>query len=107
MGTISFPEIRQDKCSISEVLPRGSDLNEVYEAAAAVLLPYFLEGRAKSGLSSRMKHIPAFMAKFPAAVQWLFQSFATEAVIAASYQKIFTARQSVEEDEKQFASRLT
>ena len=54
-----------------------------------------------------MKHIPASMPKFPAAVQWLLQSFATEAVIAASYQKVFTARQSVEEDEKQFASRLT
>jgi hypothetical protein len=47
----------------------AADLNEVSEAAAAVLLPYFLEGRAKSGLSSRMKHIPASMPKFPAAVQ--------------------------------------
>jgi hypothetical protein len=82
-------------------------LTEVSEAAAAVLLPYFLEGRAKSGLSSRVKHIPASMPKFPAAVQWLLQSFATEAVIAVSYQKLFTARQSVEEDEKQFAGRLT
>jgi hypothetical protein len=88
-------------------LKEAADLNEVFEAAAAVLLPYFLEGRAKSGLSSRMKHIPASIPKFPAAVQWLLQSFATEAVIAASYQKVFTARQSVEEDEKQFASRLT
>jgi hypothetical protein len=35
------------------------------------------------------------------------QSFATEAVIAASYQKVFKARQSVEEDENQIASRLT
>jgi hypothetical protein len=53
-----------------------------------------------------MRNIPASM-KFPAVVQWLLQSFATEAVIAASYQKVFTARQYVEEDEKQFASRLT
>ena len=74
---------------------------------AAVLLPYSLEGRAKSGLSSRMTHIPASMPKFPAAVQWLLQSFATEAVIGASYQKVFNARKSVEEDEKQFAGRLT
>jgi hypothetical protein len=85
----------------------AADLNEVSEAATAVLLPYFLEGRANSGLSSRMKHIPASMPKFPAAVQWLLQYFATEAIIAASYQKVFIARQSVEEDEKQFASRLT
>ena len=85
----------------------AADINEVSEAAAAVSLPYFLDGRAKSGLSSRMKQIPASMPKFPAAVQWLLQSYATEAVIAASYQKVFTARQSGDEDEKQFATRLT
>ena len=84
----------------------AADLNEVSEAAAAVLLPYFLDGRAKAGLSSRMKHLPSSMANYPAAVQWLLQSFATEAVIAASYQKVFTARQSGDEDEKQFATRL-
>jgi hypothetical protein len=85
----------------------AADLNEVSEASAGVLLPYFLEGRVKSGLSSRMKHIPASMPKFSTAVQWLLQSFATEAVLSASYQKVFTGRQSVEEDEKQFDSRLT
>ena len=84
----------------------AADLNGVSEAAAAVLLPYFLDSRAKAGLSSRMKHIPVSMPKFPAAVQWLLQSFATEAVIAASYQKVFTARQMVGEDEKQYATRL-
>ena len=84
----------------------AADLNRVSEAAAAVLLPYFLDSRAKSGLYSRMKHITASMPKFPAAVQWLLQSFATEAVIAASYQKVFTARQMVGEDEKQYATRL-
>jgi hypothetical protein len=55
----------------------AADLNEVSEAAAAVLLPYFLEDRAKYGLSSCMNHIPACMPKFPAAVLWLLQSFAT------------------------------
>jgi hypothetical protein len=72
----------------------AADMDKVSEAAVAVLFPYFLEGRAKSGLSSGMKHIPASMPKFPAAVQWLLQSFATEAVIAAFYQKLFTARLS-------------
>jgi hypothetical protein len=41
------------------------------------------------------------MQKFPAAAQWLLQSFTTEAVIAASYQKAFTARQYIEEEENQ------
>jgi hypothetical protein len=61
---------------------------------------------AKSGLSSRMKHIPAMKPKFPAALQWLLQSFSTEPVISASHQKFFTARQMPEEDEKLFAGQL-
>jgi hypothetical protein len=63
------------------------DLNAIGEAAAVLILPYFLEGRAKAGLTSRLKHVTAPMPKFPAAVQWLLQSFATETVIAAAYQK--------------------
>jgi hypothetical protein len=85
----------------------AADLNEVSEAAAAVLLAYFCEVRANSGLSSRMKHIPASIPKLHAAVHCLLQSCATEAVIAAPCQNVFTARQSVEEDEKQFSIRLT
>jgi hypothetical protein len=69
-------------------------------------LPYFLDGRSKSGLTSRMKHIPASMPKFSAAVQWLLQSFATKAVIVESYQKLFTAPRMAGEDEKQYTNRL-
>jgi hypothetical protein len=39
------------------------------------------------------------MPKYPAAVQWLLQAFATEEMIAASYQKVFTAKQLSEEKE--------
>jgi hypothetical protein len=85
----------------------ASDLNGISEGAAAIIIPYFLEGRAKSGVTSRMKHLPVNMPKFPAAAQWLLQSFATESVIAASYQKVFTATQFAEEDERAFAGRLS
>ena len=84
----------------------AADLNAIGEGEAAILLSYFLEGRAKSGLSSRMKHIAASMPKYPAFLQWLLQSFATEAVLAASYQKVFTARQLSEENETAFANRI-
>jgi hypothetical protein len=85
----------------------AADMNELSEAAAAVLLPYFLEGKAKTGLATRMKRIPAAMPKYPAAVQWLLQSFASETIIAAAHQRVYTARQALDEDEEQFASRLT
>jgi hypothetical protein len=39
-------------------------------------------------------------------VQWLFQSFSTEAVIAASYQKVFTARQLSEDNETALTNRI-
>jgi hypothetical protein len=72
-----------------------------------VLLPYFLEGKAKSGLATRMKRLPAEMPKYPAAVQWLLQSFASETIIEAARQRVYTARQALKEDEEQFAGRLT
>jgi hypothetical protein len=54
-----------------------------------------------------LKQAAASLPKFPIAFQWLLQSFATEAVIAAAFQKIFSAKQLQVEDEKTFANRLT
>jgi hypothetical protein len=67
---------------------------------ALLILPYFLEGRAKSGLSSRLKQAAASLPKFPVAIQRLLKSFATEAVIAAACQKVFSVKQMPEEDER-------
>jgi hypothetical protein len=53
-----------------------------------------------------MKKIPPSMPKYPAAVQYLLQSFATEGVISAACQRVSTAKQLPEEDEKSFANRL-
>jgi hypothetical protein len=85
----------------------AADLNAISEGASAIILPYFLDGRAKSGLSARLRQLPPSMPKYPATVQWLLQSFATEAVIAASYQKVFAARQLPGEDETVFANRIS
>lgn len=85
----------------------AADQNQISEASAALLLPYFLEGRAKTGLASRMKQIPSSTPRYPAAVQWLLQSYATEATISAACQRVITARQKSDEDEEQFAARLT
>jgi hypothetical protein len=84
----------------------AADLNGINEGVAVLILPYFLEGRAKGGLASRLKQVAVSMPKFPAAVQWL-NSYATETILAAACQKVFTARQLPEEDEKAFANRLS
>ena len=85
----------------------AADLNGISEGIEVLILPYFIDGLAKSGLSSRFKQAVASLPKFPVAVQWLLQSFATEAVIAAACQKVFSAKQLPDEDEKTFANRLT
>jgi hypothetical protein len=38
-------------------------------------------------------------------VQWLLQSYATEPTISASCQRVITAKQKIDEDEEQFATR--
>jgi hypothetical protein len=45
-------------------------LNRISEGIAVLILPYFLEGRAKSGVSSRLKQAAASLPKFPVAIQW-------------------------------------
>jgi hypothetical protein len=82
------------------------DFNDINEDAAALIIPYLLDGRAKSGLASRMKNIPPSMLKYPESVQYLLQSLATEGVTYAACQRVSTAKQILEEDEKSFANRL-
>jgi hypothetical protein len=67
----------------------AADMNGVIEGIATLILPYFLEGRAKAGMTAKLKQVAALMPKYPAAVQFLLQSFATETVIAAACQKVF------------------
>jgi glycosyltransferase involved in cell wall biosynthesis len=65
----------------------AEDLNRIIEGMAVLILPYFLEGRAKSGLSFRLKEAAASLPKLPVALQWLLQSIATDVVFAAVCQK--------------------
>jgi hypothetical protein len=88
------------------ILKEACDLNDISEGAAAIILLYFLESRANHGLASRMKTVPTNIPKFPAALQWLLQSFATEGVIAEACQRVFSAKQLPEEDVKTFANLL-
>ena len=85
---------------------KAADQNSISEASAGLLLPYFLDGRAKSGLQSRLKQVPRSTPTYPAAVNWLLQSFATETAISAACQRVMTAKQTSEEDEEQFATRV-
>jgi hypothetical protein len=87
-------------------LREAADVNDVSEGLAGIILPYFLEGKAKAGLDMKVKRLVAKVPRYPAAVKWLLQSVASEAIIAAAHQLVYTALQAVDEDEEQFADRL-
>jgi hypothetical protein len=82
------------------------DVNRISEGAASLLLPHFLTGKAKAGVVGRWKQVSSAMPKYPVAVQYLLQSYATHRVIAASCQRVMSARQEPNESETQFGERL-
>jgi hypothetical protein len=84
----------------------AADVSRLSEGAAALVLPNFLSGRAKTGVVTHLKQIPESIPEYPAAVQWLLQSYATEAVITQACDRVNQAKQHPNEDEREFADRL-
>jgi hypothetical protein len=84
----------------------AADVSHLSEGAAALVLSNFLSGRAKTGVASHLKQIPESIPEYPAAVQWLLQSYATESVIAQACDRVNQAKQHQYEDEREFADRL-
>lgn len=84
----------------------AADVCRLSEGAAALVLPNFLSGRAKTGVVTHLKQVPESIPEYPAAVQWLLQSYATEAVITQACDRVNQAKQHPNEDEREFAERL-
>jgi hypothetical protein len=85
---------------------KAMDLNHVSEGVAAVVLPYLLAGEAEDGFIAIWKSSSPKVPKYPAAVAWLLDSYATDAAIDAAADKFLTAKQNNGEGEDTFASRL-
>jgi hypothetical protein len=84
----------------------AADVSRLSEGAAALVLPNFLSGRAKTGVVTHLKQLPESIPGYPAAVQWLLQSYATEAVITQACGRVNQAKKHPNEDEREFADRL-
>jgi hypothetical protein len=82
------------------------NVSRISEGAAYLLLPHFLLGKAKHGVISRWKQVPSAMPRYPVAMQFLLQSYATPRVIASGCQRVMSARQELNESEAQFGERL-
>ena len=82
------------------------DVNRVCEVLAALLLPHALDGDARSGVQAFWKQNGGKVPKYAAAVNYLLESYATEAVIDQTTKAVLTASQAPGENEDVFASRL-
>jgi hypothetical protein len=82
------------------------DVNRVCEGLAALLLPHALDGDARSGVQAFWKQNCGKVPKYVSAVNYLLESYATEAVIDQTTKAVLTATQAPGENEDTFASRL-
>jgi hypothetical protein len=84
----------------------ATDVSRLSEGAAALVLPNFLSGRAKTGAVTHLKQLPESIPEYPAAVQWLLQLYATEAVITQACDRVNQTKKHPNEDEREFADSL-
>jgi hypothetical protein len=87
-------------------LKEAMDLNHVSEGVAATILLYLLTGEAKDGLIAMWKGTSLKVPKYPAAVAWLLESYATDAAVDAAADRFLTGKKQAGEGEDAFATRL-
>jgi hypothetical protein len=85
---------------------KAMDLNHVSEGVAAIILPYLLTREAKDDVLAMWKGASLKGPKYPAAVAWLLESYATDAAIDAPSEKCLTSKQQAGEGEDAFDTRL-
>jgi hypothetical protein len=99
-------EIPLKVLDVLSTVKEAMDLNHVSEGVAAIILPYLLTGEAKDGVIAMWKSSSPKVPKYPAAVAWLLESYATDAAIDAAADKFLTAKQQAGKGEDAFATRL-
>jgi hypothetical protein len=95
-------EIPLNMLEFLSTVKEAMDLNHVSEGVAAINLPYLLTGEAKDGVIAMWKGASMKAPKYPAAVAWLLESYATDAAIDAAADKFLTAKQQAGEGEDAF-----
>jgi hypothetical protein len=84
----------------------AADHNELSEAAAARLIPYFLTGAAKEGYHAHLDEARAVIPTYPYMVQYLLETYALDDELAQAYMAVTTAKKAEKESEKSFGRRL-
>jgi hypothetical protein len=84
----------------------AADHNELSEAAAARLIPYFLTGAAKEGYRAHLDEAPMVFPTYPYMIQYLLETYALDDELAQAYMAVTTAKQAEKETERSFGRRL-
>jgi hypothetical protein len=84
----------------------AADHNDLSEAAAARLIPYFLTGAAKEGYRAHLDEAPPVFPTYPYMIQYLLETYALDDELAQAYIAEKTAKQAEKETEKAFGRRL-
>jgi hypothetical protein len=71
---------------------KAMDLNQVSNGVAEIILPYLLTGEAKDVVIAMWKGTSLKVPKYPAAVAWFLESYATDTAIDAAADKFRTAK---------------
>jgi hypothetical protein len=77
-ATYGLPVFRIPEIKVLDFLRSlkiAADVSHLSEGAAALVLPNFLSGRAKSGVVTRLIQIPESIPEYQAVVQWLLRRF--------------------------------
>jgi hypothetical protein len=80
--------------------------NELSEAAAARLLPYFLTGADKEGYRAHLDEAPPVFPTYSYMIQYLLETYALDDELAQAYIAVTTTKQAEKETEKAFGRRL-
>jgi hypothetical protein len=88
------------------IFKEAADHNELSEAAAARLIPYFLTGAAKEGYRAHLDEAPPVFPTYPYMIQYLLETYALDYELAQAYIAATTAKQAEKETEKDFGRRL-
>jgi hypothetical protein len=84
----------------------ATDHNELGEAAAARLIPYFLTGAAKEGYRAHLDEDPLVFPTYPFMIQYLLETYALDDEPDQAYMAFTTANQAEKETENAFGRRL-
>jgi hypothetical protein len=85
----------------------AADHNELIEAAAARVIPYFVTGAAKEGYRAHLDEASSVFPTYPYMIQYLLETYALDDELSQACIAVMTAKQAEKETEKSLWTPVT